>query len=56
MGFDLWKTLGVSPQTGLVAVVAALAVAALWGLRLFWSHRDDGRAARGMGLTAPDER
>jgi hypothetical protein len=56
MGFDLWQTLGVSPQAGLVAVGAALVVAALWALRLFWSNRGGGRAARGMGLTTPDER
>ena len=31
MGFDLWGALGVSPQTGLMAVVGALVVAGLLG-------------------------
>jgi len=50
MGFDLWKTLGVSPETGLVAIVAAVAVAGLWALRLFWSNRSASRGERGLGL------
>jgi hypothetical protein len=50
MGFDLWGALGVSPQTGLMAVAGALALAALLGGWTFLRNRSDSHASRGLSL------
>jgi hypothetical protein len=50
MGFDLWGALGVSPQTGLIAVVGALAAAALLAGWTFLRNRSNAHAARGLSL------
>ena len=50
MGFDLWGALGLSPQTGLLAVVGALVVAGLLGAWTFLRNRSDAHAGRGLSL------
>ena len=35
MGFDLWEVLGVSPQTGLVVVMAGIGLAILMAVLQF---------------------
>lgn len=50
MGFDLWSTLGVSPRTGIVAVLGAFVFAGLLALRIFWSNRSESRPSRGLSL------
>ena len=50
MGFDLWKTLGVSPMAGMAAVIAGLVFAALFALRIFLRNRAGGREGSGLSL------
>ena len=50
MGFDLWGALGVSPRTGLMAVMGALVVAGLLAARTFLRNRSDAHATRGLSL------
>jgi hypothetical protein len=50
MAFDLWNVLGVSPRTGMAAVLGALVFAGLLALRIFWSNRSESRPSRGLSL------
>jgi hypothetical protein len=50
MEFDLWNTLGLSPRTGMAAVLGALVFAGLLALRIFWRNRSESRPARGLSL------
>jgi hypothetical protein len=50
MGFDLWRTLGVSPLAGLGAVIAGLVIAGLFALRVFWRNRAGEREGTGLSL------
>ena len=51
MGFDLWGALGVSPGTGLLAVVGALVAAAVLAATTFWRNRAASRASRSFSLS-----
>ena len=51
MGFDLWGAFGVSPRTGLIAVLGALAAAALLAAHTFWRNRAASRATRSFSLS-----
>jgi hypothetical protein len=51
MGFDLWDALGVSPRTGVLAVLGALAMAALLAAHAFWRNRAASRATRSFSLS-----
>ena len=50
MGFDLWRMLGVSPESGLAMVGAGLVCAALLAVRMFRRRTaTDTRPALGLG-------
>jgi hypothetical protein len=51
MGFDLWDALGVTPRTGVLAVLGALAMAALLAAHAFWRNRAASRATRSFSLS-----
>ena len=50
MGFDLWNTLGVSPQAGILAAVGGLVVAGLFGVHVFWRNRSESGRLKGLSL------
>jgi hypothetical protein len=50
MGFDLWTTLGVSPQAGIAAALAGCVIAGLLAWRAFPLNRTDSRRPPGLSL------
>jgi hypothetical protein len=50
MGFDLWTTLGVSPQAGIAAALAGCVIAGLLAWRAFRLNRSGSRRPPGLSL------